>query len=77
MTEIMLGIVILLQFGYQIYSDLQNRKERDVLTQKLMSRDLADFKSSTEEVAAGISEAEEVEYMTMEEAGVERVLKAK
>lgn len=73
----LLFVVILMQFGYQIYSDLQNRKERDILTQKLMAKDLIDYKVASEKTEDGVSEVDENEYQSLEEAGVDGVLKAK
>ena len=74
---IVLLVVILLQFAYLIYSDTQNRRERERLQLKLMSRDLEDYKSFTEESPEDSPVDEEDPYLSLEEAGVERVVNAK
>ena len=70
-------IVIGFQFAYIIYLDIQNRKEREMLEMKLMSRDLGDYKSLMEEVVEESQKEEESPYIPMEEASIEQVLKSK
>ena len=74
--DIFLLIVILLQFGFIVYSDIQNRKERDLLQVKLMSKDLDDYKSYKEETPQATPEGDDP-YIDIEEAGVEKIVKSK
>jgi hypothetical protein len=75
--ETYLLAVILLQFIYLIYSDFQNRKERETLSLKLMSKNLSEYVESTKKEDNVAGESEEDPYLTMDEAGLEAVLKAK
>lgn len=75
--EIFLIVVICLQFAYLVYSDFQNRAERERLQLKLMSKDLTEYKSATEDAPKDSPKEEDDPYVTMEEAGIERLLKAK
>lgn len=77
MTEFILLAVILLQFIYIIYSDIQNRKEREALEVKIMCKDLDDYKSATEDTPKDSPKDEEDPYIPIEEAGIERIIKAK
>ena len=70
-------VVIVLQFLYLVYNDYQNRKEREGLELKLMSKDVTEYKNSTEKIEENTEKEEEDPYLTMEEAGVEGVLRAK
>ena len=69
-------VVIAFQFIYMIYSDIQNRKERELLQLKLMSKDLDDYKSAVENTDVD-SVKEEDPYVSMDEVGVEQLLKTK
>jgi hypothetical protein len=75
--ELLLFAVVLFQLGYLVYSDVQNRAERERLQLKLMSKDLTDYKSATEEAPKDGEKEEEDPYVTMEEAGIEKLLAAK
>ena len=75
--EFLLFVVIFLQLVYLVYSDIQNRKERADLQLKIMAKDLSDYKSATEETPEPAPSVDEDPYMTIEEAGVERVVRAK
>jgi hypothetical protein len=69
--ELILFAVIFLQLVYIVYSDIQNRRERKFLQMNL--NEFEDFDETPED-----SKKDEPDpYMTMEEAGIERVLKAK
>lgn len=73
----LLFVVVVLQFIYIVYSDISNRKERESLELKVMSKDLGDYKSATEDTPKDSPKDEEDPYISLEEAGVERVVKAK
>ena len=75
--EMLLIAVIFIQFLYQMYSDSQNRKERESLTLKIMSKDATEYKNLMEPAPATSEKEEDDPYVTMEEAGVERILNAK
>jgi hypothetical protein len=72
----LLGIIFL-QFAYIVYSDFQNRKERESLELKVMSKSLDDYKSALEDTPEESKKEEPDPYISMEEAGIEQVLKAK
>lgn len=74
--EIFYLVVIFLQFAYIVYSDIQNRGERERLSLKIMSKDATEYKDLTEKSGESSSEEEEDPYVTMEEAGIEKILKA-
>lgn len=75
--EYILLSVIVLQFGYLIYSDLQNRRERELLQLKLMSDNLQDYKSALEDTPKDSPKDEEDPYISMDEANIEQVVRAK
>lgn len=74
--EVILLVIIVIQFVYKVYSDIQNRSERELLQLKLMSKDLDDYVSSTEETEDGPVE-EPDPYIDMSDANVEQILRAK
>ena len=74
--EIILLVIILIQFIFLIYTDVQNRCEREALELKLMSKGLSDYISSTEEDVPSAKE-EESPYIDVEDASVEQILAAK
>jgi hypothetical protein len=74
--NLILFAIIALQLGYLVYSDIFNRKERESLERKIMSEDLDEYLSSMEEDQESVKE-EPDPYISMDEAGIERVLKAK
>lgn len=76
MDFILLGIIVL-QFGYLIYQDIQNRKERSELQLKFMAKNLEDYKSVKEESPEPASSPQDDPYLTLDEAGVDRVVGAK
>jgi hypothetical protein len=75
MDFILLGIIVL-QFIYLVYQDHQNRKERNDLHLKLMAKNLTEYKDVTESTTE-TAPAEEDPYLTLDEAGVDRVVGAK
>ena len=74
--EIAFLIIVGLQFAYLVYSDFQNRAERERLQLKFMAKDLAEYKSVVEETPKDSPKEEPDPYLTIEEAGIDRVLKA-
>lgn len=72
--DIFLFAVIVLQLGYMVFSDIKNREERTVLQFKLMGEPIPE-KKSTE--SSETKKEEEDPYISIEEAGVEQLLKAK
>ena len=76
MNSILL-VVIVLQFSYMVFSDIQNRKEREMLQLKLMSKDLSDYKSNTDGTPEESSKQEENPYVSMDEVSIEQLLKTK
>jgi hypothetical protein len=74
--DILLFIVIVLQTAFLVYSDIQNRKERERLQLKLMAKDLNEYVSATEE-AETPTEEEEDPYIEPNEATFEQILNAK
>jgi len=69
--DIFLFATIVLQLGYLVYSDIQNRKER-----KFLQMNINEFEDFDEPFEDSPKE-EEDPYVSMEEAGIERVIKAK
>jgi predicted transport protein len=74
--NILAVIVITFQFIYIIYSDIQNRKERESLQLKLMSKDLNDYKNFKEDVVTS-GNYEEDPYIDIDEAGLDKIVKSK
>jgi hypothetical protein len=75
--EILLFIVVVLQVALFVYSDYQNRAERERLQLKLMSRDLGDYVSATdggdEDGAKDLPDP----YIDVDDANVEQILHAR
>ena len=69
--NILLFAVIVLLFAYIVYSDIQNRAERKFLQMNI--EDFTDFNDTPEDSPKD----EEDPYITMEEAGIEQIIKAK
>ena len=69
-------VVIVLQFAFMVFSDIQNRKERELLQLKLMSENLDDYKSALEDTPED-SKEEENPYVGMDEVSIEQLLKTK
>ena len=77
MQELPFLIIIGLQFFYIIYSDIQNRKERESWALKVMSRDVDEYKSVTEDTPEDSPKKEEDPYIPIEEVGADRIVGAK
>lgn len=77
MIELTLFAVVVLQFAYIVYSDIQNRRERELLQLKLMSANLQDYKSALEDTPKDSPKDEEDPYISMEEANIEQIVRAK
>jgi hypothetical protein len=75
--EYILFAVIVLQLLYIVYSDFQNRKERELLQLKLMSADATDYRELLGDTPEDSPKEEEDPYISLDEAGIERVVKAK
>lgn len=75
MTEIILGLVILLQFAYIIYKDRAERNERKDLQLKLMSKDVVEYKQATE--PAPKDTVEKVDpYVNIEDVDLNKLISA-
>lgn len=74
--EYILLVVIFLEFAYIVYSDIQNRAEREELILKIMSKDLNEYIGLDEKIEDSPKE-EEDPFISMEEAGVDKVVEAK
>ena len=70
--EIILLVVIVLQFGYLVYSDIQNRTERRLLQIEL---GMVELPNSLENPDS--SPDEEDPYISMDEVDIEQIVKAK
>lgn len=47
MEYLLFGVIVIL-FGYIIFQDISNRKERESLELKIMSKDVTEYKVNTE-----------------------------
>ena len=68
-------IIIVLLIGYALIKDILFYKEREKLQMKLMSRDLREYTSVTEEEAED-GESEEETIIPIEEATIDQILKS-
>ena len=75
--EIILLIVIVLQFFYMVYSDIQNRKEREAWALKVMSKNLDEYKSVGEGTPEDSPKQDPDPYLDASEVGIDRILEAK
>ena len=75
MNEIILLLVIILQFGYIIYRDIAERKDREKLELKLMSRNLDDYKMAVEPEPEP-AESKPDPYKPVEDVDTEKLLMA-
>lgn len=76
--EIILLIIIAAEFLYILYQDIANRKEREKLQLKLISRNVYEYKDSVEpqvEEETNFKNEEDVR-IPVEEASIEQILKA-
>lgn len=83
MSEIILGFVILLLFIYIAYQDISNRREREKLQLKLMSKNVEEYTSalhavkSIQEEKPKNSKEEKEEYQEIDDVPLETLLGAK
>ena len=75
--EITLLVVIVLQFAYIIYSDFQNRLERERLGIKAMSKDLDDYRDALNDKEEEEKEEEVITYVNLDEVSNEQLIKSK
>ena len=75
-TEIILLLVILLQFGYIIYKDVAERKERENLQLKLMSKNVAEYIQAVEPEPK-VAKSEPNPYKNLEDIDIDKLLAAK
>ena len=74
--NIILFAVIVLQFSFMVYTDIKNREERESLQLKLMSDSLTEYKDVINDRAEDSPKDDPDPYVSMEEAGVEKIVKA-
>ena len=74
--EIFLFIVIILQFGYIVFKDVSNSRERDKLELKLMSKSVTEYKEAVESIVEEEREPEEPKYIPIEDVSYEKIMKA-
>lgn len=72
---ILLSAIAVLEFFYIIYQDIVNRRERDKLHLKIMSRDTTEYKKATEKPAKS-SEPKEDPYVPLDDVPVEKLMRA-
>jgi len=68
-------IIAIAEFAYIVYQDFLNRKEREKLQMKLMSRDVIEYKEATEPKPEP-AESEESPYRPIDEVNTEKLLDA-
>lgn len=71
----LLAVVAIVEFAYIVYQDILNRKERDSLQKKLMSKDLAEYQKVTEKPEE-TPEPEPSPYVPIDEVDVDKLLEA-
>ena len=75
--EIILLIVIALQFSYMVYKDILFSKEREQLQLKLMSKDISEYKYATETPKEEKKvERQPDEYLPIEDIPIDRIVNA-
>ena len=77
MIDIILSVIIVVQFLFIVYSDIQNRKERDSLELKIMSGSIHEYRQAVEETDLSSAKLPEDPYLDIENAGIEQILKSK
>lgn len=73
--EYSLLFVIILQSAYIVYQDFSNRKEREQLELKLMSKNVTEYKEATEPLPENLEEEEET-HKPVEDVPVDKLLQA-
>lgn len=71
----LLVIVAIVEFVYIVYQDLLNRKERDRLQMKLMSKDLSEYQAVAEK-PKDTPEPEPSPYISIDDVDVKKLLTA-
>ena len=75
--EIFLFIVIVLQFGYIVFKDVSNYKERELLELKLMSKSMTEYKEAIESIAEDSPAPEPPTHLPIEDVSYDKIMKAK
>ena len=73
--EFILGIVSLVEFFYILYQDIINRRERERLQLKLMSKDVAEYKGAVDGPPENAKD-ERDPYVPVEDVPIEKLLGA-
>jgi len=68
-------IIAIAEFAYIVYQDFLNRKEREKLQMKLMSKDVTEYKEATEPKPES-AKSEESPYKPMEDIDTEKLMGA-
>lgn len=75
MEYLLFGVIVLLIL-YIVYQDFFNRKEREALELKIMSKDLVEYKVNTEPAPKPMKDEPE-EYVDTDEISPQKLLTAK
>jgi len=68
-------VVAIVEFAYIVYQDLLNRKEREKLQMKLMSKNIQEYKEATEPKPKP-AKSEESPYKPIDEVDTEKLMNA-
>jgi hypothetical protein len=74
--EIFLFIVIVLQFGYIVFKDVQNSREREQLELKLMSKSVTEYKEAIESLVEDSPKPEPPTHLPIEDVSYDKIMKA-
>jgi hypothetical protein len=74
--EIFLFIVIVLQFGYIVFKDVQNSREREQLELKLMSKSVTEYKEAIESLVEDSPKPEHPTHLPIEDVSYDKIMKA-
>jgi len=74
--EYLFLVVVVLLLGFIVYQDISNRRERESLALKLMSKDVTEYKTATEPPPKTMKEEEET-FLDVDDVPAEKLLKAK
>lgn len=72
---ISLLVVIAFQFGYIIYTDRENRKERERMQLKIMSKDVVEYKEAISSPDKDTPEQRDT-YLELDEVDLEKLVNA-
>jgi hypothetical protein len=75
--EILLFAIVVLQVGLFIYSDIQNRDEREKLQLKLMSKTLGEYVTTVEDTPLDSPKDDFDPYIDPGEAGFEQIVSSR